>query len=71
MGTGAGEALADGAESKGELGLGERLKELRLTAVYRALGRLKESLECAQEALRLLRNLNDPRAEAYVLTSLA
>ena len=42
-----------------------------LGVIYRDLGRLKESLACGREALRLLRDLDDPRAESYVLTSLA
>jgi tetratricopeptide (TPR) repeat protein len=39
--------------------------------VYRGLGHLKESLRSGREALRLLRDLKDPQAEAYVLSSLA
>ena len=42
-----------------------------LSVVYRGLGHLKESLWAGREALRLVRDLKDPRAEAYVLTSLA
>lgn len=42
-----------------------------LSVVYRGLGHLKESLRAGREALRLVRDLKDPRAEAYVLTSLA
>jgi tetratricopeptide (TPR) repeat protein len=42
-----------------------------LSVVYSGLGHLKESLRSGREALRLVRDLEDPRAEAYVLTSLA
>ena len=38
-----------------------------LSVVHRDLGRLKESLRCAREALELLRGLEDLQAEAYVL----
>ena len=39
--------------------------------VYRNLGRLQESLRSGRAALKLLRGLEDPQAEAYVLSSLA
>jgi tetratricopeptide (TPR) repeat protein len=42
-----------------------------LGVIYRDPGRLKESLTCGREALRSLRDLHDPRAESYVLSSLA
>ena len=42
-----------------------------LSVVYRGLGHLEESLRSGRETLRLLRDLEDPQAEAYVLSSLA
>jgi tetratricopeptide (TPR) repeat protein len=42
-----------------------------LSAVFRDLGCLKESLRSGREALRLLRDLDGPQSEAYVLSSLA
>lgn len=39
--------------------------------MYRDLGRLKESVRCGKEAIERMRKLEDPRAESYVLTSLA
>jgi tetratricopeptide (TPR) repeat protein len=39
--------------------------------VYRGLGRLEDSLRSGRAALRLLRDVDDLQAEAYVLTSMA
>jgi FimV-like protein len=39
--------------------------------VYRDLDRLRESVRYGRAALRLLRDLNDPQTEAYLLSSLA
>lgn len=44
---------------------------MSLSVVYRDSGRLKESVRCGRAALELLHNLEDQRAEAYVLSSLA
>jgi tetratricopeptide (TPR) repeat protein len=57
-------------------GMGDQENTLRWTEeaarFYRDLGRLRESLRCGRAARDMLRDdLEDPQAEAYVLTSLA
>jgi tetratricopeptide (TPR) repeat protein len=68
---GSAQAYEDILDSAGEEPAHGAAALASLSVVYRDLGRPKDSLAYGREALRSLRDLDDPRAESYVLANLA